>query len=112
MREDLAFIKKITEGHHHETKLTIIKAYQLTWINNQTECPVQGENKGRFAANKKVREMIQQKQIPVEQIPHKCCDNCEHIGLNNTCGKFSQKVPDDFLKVENECNEFTYGIPF
>jgi hypothetical protein len=112
-RDDIKYLKKMLLGHSHSTKAHLLKAYAMEWINtfNSSDCEISGENKARFAANKKLR-LIMSESIPVKEIPYKCCDNCEHIGANNVCAKYQSEVPTEYLQNENNCEDFIYGIPF
>ena len=112
-RCDIKHLKKTMLGHSHSTKAHLLKVYALEWLRvaDSVECNISRDNKARFAANTKLR-LIMNDSIPVKEIPYKCCDNCEHIGGNNVCSKYSSQVPDEYLQQPTMCEEFIYGIPF
>ena len=113
VRDDIKHLQSTLLGHSHATKAHLLKFYAVEWLRvaDAIECDISRDNKARFAANTKLRQVMSE-SIPIKEIPFKCCDNCEHIGFNNECSLYEVKVPDDYLQTETQCEAFKYGIPF
>lgn len=116
-KDDLNYIKKITERLPRVIKSELVTAYKSEWIKayDAELLEHRKENAGRFAANTLIRKLVR-KYMETNQtgIP-RICDNCEHCIVwqgQRYCEKFKQEIPIDFATTENDCAEYQNDIPF
>mgnify|MGYP001056832978 CR=1 FL=1 len=116
-RDDANYVRMVTQRVPADVVNLMHSAYCEAWITayNDEQLEHKKENAGRFAANTLIRKLARQyMETGSIHIPRICgnCDKCETWNGQYYCHAFEREIPIEFVKQENECEQYENEIPF